>query len=113
MLRPMLGAIAVLAASQAVAQPMDPAAEVLARARAAIAASQCPAAKASPAAPPARLADNTVREASYHRILVEGCGQRMQRNYLAMVMLDGTRRIVETLPGTTVTDPVRAVPIAR
>lgn len=84
----------------------DAAAAALQRAQAFIASGNCPAATARPAAPPARFADPTVREASYHRILVEGCGRRMQRNYLALVLPDGTRRMVETLPGTTVTDPV-------
>jgi hypothetical protein len=106
MLTRLLGALALLAAAPALAQPADPAAEVMARVRAAIAGSQCPSATARPAAPPSRLADNTVREASFHRILVEGCGQRSQRNYLALVMLDGTRRVEEYLPGTTMTDPL-------
>jgi hypothetical protein len=89
------------------AQPaQDAAAAALDRARAAIAAGPCRAATARAAAPPALLSDPTVREASYHRILIEGCGQRIQRNYLALVLPDGTRRMVEMLPGTTVTDPV-------
>lgn len=109
-MKPFLAAaLGCLGGNIAWAQPalaQDPAAAALDRARAFIAAGPCPAATARPAAPPARLADATVREASYHRILIEGCGRRMQRNYLFLVMQDGTRRLVETLPGTTVTDPV-------
>lgn len=82
------------------------AAAALQRAQAFIASSNCPSATARPAAPPTQFQDATVREASYHRILVEGCGRRMQRNYLALVLPDGSGRMVETLPGTTVTDPV-------
>jgi hypothetical protein len=89
----------------ALAQP-SPEAGALARARASIASSDCAGATARPAAPPTRLSDATVREATYHRILIEGCGRRAQRNYLALVLPDGTARMVETLPGTTVTDPV-------
>jgi hypothetical protein len=104
------GALAVLLASGAAQgqtpPPQDAAAAALQRARAYIASSNCPTATARPAAPPTRLADPTVREASYHRILVEGCGRQAQRNYLALVLSDGTGRMVETLPGTTVTDPV-------
>ena len=81
-------------------------AAALQQARAFIASSNCPAATARPAGPPVPLTDATVREASYHRILIEGCGRRMQRNYLALILPDGTRRMVETLPGTTVADPV-------
>lgn len=84
----------------------DAAAAAIARARAFIASSPCPTATARAAAPPEAFSDPTVREASYHRILVEGCGRRTQRNYLALVLPDGSRRMVETLPGTTVTDPV-------
>lgn len=102
-------ALALLAAGPAAAQPAparDGPAAALAQARAFIAASPCPAATARAAAPPAQLSDATVREASYHRILIEGCGRRMLRNYLHLVMPDGSARLVETLPGTTVTDPV-------
>lgn len=95
----------LLACGPALAQPSSEAG-VLERARAVIASSDCPAATARPAAAPTLLADATVREATYHRILIEGCGRRMQRNYLALVLPDGTARMVETLPGTTVTDPV-------
>ncbi len=84
----------------------ESAAAALQQARAFIASSNCPSATARAAAPPVPLSDATVREASYHRILIEGCGRRMQRNYLALVLPDGARRMVETLPGTTVTDPV-------
>jgi hypothetical protein len=84
----------------------DAASVALGQARAFIASSTCPAATARPAGPPARFADSTVREAFVHRILIEGCGLRMQRNYLALVMPDNSRRMVEMLPGTTVTDPV-------
>lgn len=109
MWRFLLAALGLLAAGSAAAQPAparDPAAAALAQARAFIAASPCRTATASPAAPPAQFNDATVREASYHRILIEGCGRRMQRNYLHLVMPDGSQRLVETLPGTTVTDPV-------
>jgi hypothetical protein len=95
----------LVACGPALAQPSSEAG-ALAQARAFIASSDCPTATARPAAPPTRLADATVREATYHRILVEGCGRRAQRNYLALVLPDGTARMVETLPGTTVTDPV-------
>lgn len=88
------------------AQAQDAAAAALERARAKIAASPCPTATARPAAPPTRLTDATVREASYHRILIEGCGRHTQWNFLMLVLPDGTRRLVETLPGTTVADPV-------
>lgn len=97
----------VLVAGAASAQAPDAnEAAALQRARGFIAASACPTATARPGAPPARLADPTVREATYHRILIEGCGQRSQRNYLAVVLQDGSRRMVETMPGSTVTDPV-------
>ena len=92
----------------AFAQPLPPdaASAALQQARSFIASSRCPAATARPDAPPSVMRDSTVREASYHRILIEGCGQRMLRNYLATILLDGTRRINELLPGSTVTDPV-------
>ena len=94
-------------AAPALAQPApDHAAAVLERARAAIAASPCPAATARPAAPPVRMVDATVREASYHRMAIEGCGRRMQRNWVLVVTNTGVRRTIETLAGTTVTDPV-------
>jgi hypothetical protein len=97
----------LVASTPALAQPQTPAeAAALQRARAFIAQGPCPAATARPAAPPARFTDPTVREATYHRILIEGCGRRSQRNYLALVLPDGTGRLVETLPGTTVTDPI-------
>ncbi len=99
----------VVAGSTAFAQPApapDPAAAALQQARSFIAASRCPSATARPAAPPTAMRDNTVREATYHRILIDGCGQQTQRNYLAIILLDGTRRINELLPGSTVTDPV-------
>jgi hypothetical protein len=99
--------ILLAATGPALAQaPSGPEAAALQQARAFIAASACPAATARPAAPPTRLSDPTVREATYHRILVEGCGRVVQRNYLALVLPDGTGRMVETLPGNTVTDPV-------
>ncbi|MBR0650800.1 hypothetical protein GXW78_14080 [Roseomonas terrae] len=94
------------ALAQPATAPNTAAAAALQRAQAFIASSGCPSATARPAAPPARFTDPTVREATYHRILIEGCGRRMQRNYLAVVMPDGASRMVETLPGTTVTDPV-------
>lgn len=97
----------LVAASPAFAQAPTPAeAAVLQRARAFIAQGNCPAATARPAAPPAVFTDPTVREATYHRILIEGCGRRSQRNYLALVLPDGSGRLVEMLAGTTVTDPV-------
>lgn len=104
------GLALLLASGVASAQP-SPASEAAAaaalqRAQALIASGNCPTATARPAAPAAQFSDPTVREASYHRILIEGCGRRMQRNYLALVMPDGAGRLVETLPGTTVTDPV-------
>lgn len=105
-----LGMISLLAlAGTALAQSPpgpDAAASALSRARAFIASSSCPTATAHPAAPPESFSDPTVREASFHRILIEGCGHRIQRNYLVIVLADGTRRMVETLPGTTVTDPI-------
>jgi hypothetical protein len=104
------GMLALLVAGAAAAQSPpaqgDAATAALQRARAFIASSSCPSATARPAAPPAQFADATVREATYHRILIEGCGRRSQRNYLALVLQDGTARMVETLPGNTVTDPI-------
>lgn len=94
------------AQAQSPAAPDGAAAAALQRAQTFIASSGCPAATARPAAPPTRFNDPSVREASYHRILIEGCGRRTLRNYLAIIMPDGTGRMVETLPGTTVTDPV-------
>lgn len=97
----------LLVGGPALAQaPPTPQAAALARARAFIASSSCPTATARAAAPPEVFTDPTVREASYHRILIEGCGRRTQRNYLALVLPDGSGRMVETLPGNTVTDPV-------
>ncbi len=98
-------AVLLLACGPALAQP-SPEAAALQSARAFIASSDCPGATARHAAPPTRLAVPTVREATYHRILIEGCGRRALRNYLALVLPDGTARMVETLPGTTRTDPV-------
>jgi len=99
--------ILLLSGAHALAQnPNDAAAAALESARATIAQDNCPSATARPAAPPVQLSDNTVREASYHRILIEGCGRSMQRNFLSLVMLDGSRQMMETLPGTTTTDPV-------
>jgi len=108
MTRPAVAALALLCcASPAGAQPApDPAAAVMERVRAGIAASRCPTATARPAAPPTTLSDATVREATVHRILIDGCGQRLQRNFLALVLPDGTRRLAEMLPGSTLTDPV-------
>ena len=97
------------AAAPALAQPgPDPAAAaaVMERARARIAASPCPTAAARPAAPPTPIVDATVRTASYHRILIEGCGQRAQRNWVFMVLNDGRRSVLEMLPGNSVADPV-------
>ena len=97
------------AGGTAIAQPApapDPAAAALQQARSFIASSRCPAATARADAPPRVMRDSAVREATYHRILIEGCGQQTHRNYLAIILLDGTRRINELLPGTTVTDPV-------
>lgn len=107
-LTPGVLAVLMIAGTAAAQAPpaTDPAAAALQRAQALIAASNCPSATARPAAPPVSLTDATVREASYHRIFIEGCGRRSQRNYLFIVMQDGSRRLVETLPGNTVTDPV-------
>lgn len=104
---PLLLAALFAAASPALAQPAtDATAAVLEQARAAIAQSRCPSAAAREAAPPVRIVDATVRQASYHRIAIEGCGLRALRNWVFILQQDGARRVMQTLPGSTVADPL-------
>lgn len=90
----------------ALAQPADPGARVLETARQSMVQANCAAATARQATAPTPLVDQTVRAATYYRVLVEGCGQRRQMNYVHIVLHDGNTRLLAMLPGTTAADPL-------